>query len=125
VLPGGVRITASQEIPLNSPSLSVIIETVRYRITLSDSSLPDLDRKVAAFTELESFKWVRQKRGKTTELDLRHELKELKADGAALEMVIARGKPLEFAAAITGLPLEQLVGSRIEKTEVIFSDSLG
>jgi radical SAM family uncharacterized protein/radical SAM-linked protein len=125
VLPSGVRIVASQEIPLNSPSLSVIIDAVRYRVALRELSPSDLRQKADAFVALESSKWVRQKRGKTTEFDLRHELKDLSVDGTVLEMVIARGKPLEFAAAITGLPLEQLIGSRIEKIEVIFSDSLG
>ena len=53
-------------------------------------------------------------------LDLRHELVSLKGEGNILEMVISRGKPLEFAAAITGLLPEELAEARIEKLEVIF-----
>ncbi|GAM10480.1 putative protein [Geobacter sp. OR-1] len=124
VLPEGVRIVFAEEIPLNSPSLSVIIDAVRYRVTLWEHFDLDLAQQVTAFVALDSCKWVRQKRGKTTELDLRQELKELKmVDGTILEMVVSRGKPLEFASAITGLPLELLADCRIEKTEVIFSDS--
>jgi radical SAM-linked protein len=125
VLPGGCRIVAAKEIPLKSQSLSVIIEAVRYKVTLAGMPSEDLQRGVDAFLKLESFVWIREKRGKVTELDLRRELRELNSDGEILEMVISRGKPLEFAAAITGLSLEQLAGARIEKTEVIFSESIG
>jgi len=39
-----------------------------------------------------------------------------------VEMVVGRGKPLEFAAAITGMPPDELRGVRIEKLEVLFKD---
>ena len=45
---------------------------------------------------------------------------ELAASGDSLELVVGRGKPREFIAAITGLPPEQLSGCRIEKLDVIF-----
>jgi radical SAM-linked protein len=125
VLPGGCRILAAKEIPLKSPSLSVIIEAVRYKVTLTGVLSEDLQRGVVEFLKLESFVWTREKRGKVIELDLRRELRALNSNGEILEMIISRGKPLEFATAITGLSLEQLAGARIEKTEVIFSESIG
>jgi hypothetical protein len=45
---------------------------------------------------------------------------ELKATADTLEMLVKRGKPLEFASAITGIPEEGLRSSRIEKREVCF-----
>jgi radical SAM-linked protein len=124
VFPSGFRIVAAEEIPLKSPSLSVIIAAVRYRVTLQGLAGLDLQQKTAEFLQMDSYLWIRQKRGKVTELDLRRELQELNACGSTLEMVIARGKPIEFASAITGLPLEQLKDTCIEKIEVIFSDSI-
>jgi hypothetical protein len=56
------------------------------------------------------------------ELDLRKELVELHEGENSLEMTIRRGKPLEFAAAITSLTPEELADTRIEKLEVIFKE---
>lgn len=124
VLPDGMKIVAAVEIPLNSPSLSVIIDSVRYRVTLHELGGVDLDRCVADFLARETFPWKREKRGKVSELDLRSGVKELIRDGDVLEMVIAKGKPIEVAAAVTGVPVAQLAGSRIEKIKVLFYDTL-
>lgn len=123
VLPNGFRIVAAEEIPLKSKALSVIIDSVRYRIILNSLQCTDLQEKAADFLRLQSFIHKREKRGKVSELDLRMELKELKTEGTTIEIVVSRGKPLEFASAITGLSVEDLSGVQIEKTEVIFSDS--
>lgn len=126
VLPSGVRVVAAEEIPLNSPSLSVIIKAVRYRVTLPGGLAQGLEAQMAAFLALDSLPYRREKRGKVTEFDLRHEARSIDVTAAgALELVISRGKPLEFVAAITGLPLEQLADCRIEKLDCIFTDSLG
>jgi hypothetical protein len=65
------------------------------------------------------------KKGKCLELDLRKELSGLVATADSLEMVVRRGKPLEFVAAVTGLPEESLRPSRIEKLEVFFRHTPG
>jgi radical SAM family uncharacterized protein/radical SAM-linked protein len=121
VLPAGMRISAAEEIPLNSPSLSVIIEAVRYRVTVPEQSGVDLSRKATEFLALDSFPWRREKRGKVAEFDLRHELRQVSVRDNSLEIVVGRGKPLEFVSAMTGIPIDGLAGSTIEKLEVIFS----
>jgi radical SAM-linked protein len=121
VLPAGIKIVSAEEIPLKSPSLSVIIDSVRYRVTSEALVGIDLAVKAREFLALESFPWRREKRGKVVELDLRAELREVVADGYSVELLVARGKPLEFVAAIMGVPLEQLAESRIEKLEVVFA----
>ncbi|GFO67687.1 B12-binding protein [Geomonas limicola] len=121
-LPEGVRVLEAQDIPLRSPSLSVIMERVRYRVTLPAHLAVGLDELVERFLALESAPLKREKKGKVVEFDLRHELCELKADGAALEMVVGRGKPAEYAAAILGVPVEELREARLEKLEVLFAE---
>jgi radical SAM-linked protein len=121
VLPPSMEIMEAREIPLQAESLSVIMAAVRYRVTLPGSNGVDLPLSAERFLALESCPFRREKRGKTLELDLRHELVQLKGDGDILEMTISRGKPLEFAAAITGLAPEELAGAKIEKLDVIFS----
>ncbi len=122
VLPEGVRILDSFVIAQGSPALAVSIDRARYRVTLPASLGSDLPALADRFLALESFPLRREKRGKVTELDLRRELTELLASGNALEMVIRRGKPVEFAAAITGLDPAELADARIEKLEVAFKE---
>ena len=119
-LPEGVRILEASEIPLRSESLSVLTEAVRYRVFLPEGLVPDLPQKAKDFLILENFPHRRIKKGKASEFDLRQELVELSATADALEMLVKRGKPLEFASAITGIPEEGLRSSRIEKREVCF-----
>jgi radical SAM family uncharacterized protein/radical SAM-linked protein len=122
-LPEGVRVTEAVRIPMRAPALSVIMEKVRYRVTLPEQLTGELQQKVAGFLELESSPLRREKRGKVVEFDLRHELSDLTASGHVLEMVVGRGKPVEYAAAILGVANEELKDARLEKLEVIFSDS--
>lgn len=122
VLPQGIAIMAAQSIPAKSPSLSAITERVRYRVTLPEVEA-DLAQRVEAFLALDSCPFSRTKKHGVQEYDLRHELHSLSSTADSLTMEIGRGKPLEFAAAITGLAPETLKGSRIEKLEVIFNDS--
>ncbi|MGD0845561.1 MAG: TIGR03960 family B12-binding radical SAM protein [Geobacteraceae bacterium] len=122
ILPEGLQILEAAVIPPGSPSLAVILDRVRYRVTLSGAIQADLPALADAFLARERYPLRREKKGKVAELDLRKELVELRAFDNALEMTIRRGKPLEFAAAITGLTPEKLADTRIEKLEVVFKE---
>jgi len=122
-LPEGMRVVEAAEISMKAPSLSVIMEKVRYRVTLPDALKLDLPGKIAEFLALESSPMRREKKGKVVEFDLRHELYQLSAEGQALEMVVGRGKPSEFAAAILGVSVEELKDARLEKLEVLFAET--
>ena len=63
VLPESVKIMEAHEIPLRAESLSVIMEAVRYRVTLPYDLL-ELPRLVAEFMALESYPFRREKKGK-------------------------------------------------------------
>lgn len=119
-LPAGMEILEAGEIPLKSESLSVILEATRYRVSLPAGLVTDLAAKVDEFLRLDSFVHLRIKKGKSVELDLRKELRYLEASLDSLEMVVGRGKPLEFTAAVTGMPEDSLRSARIEKLEVLF-----
>ncbi|HLO27112.1 MAG TPA: TIGR03960 family B12-binding radical SAM protein [Geobacteraceae bacterium] len=120
VLPEGLEILESGEIPLRTESLSVIMDKIRYRVTLPDTATLDLPSCVEKFLALETYPLHREKKGKSQDLDLRRELAELQAEGSSLEMLVGRGKPLEFAAAVTGLSPAELAAARIEKLDVVF-----
>jgi radical SAM-linked protein len=122
VLPPGMRVMEAAAIPRSAPSLSVITDSVLYRLTLPDNAPSDLQSRADRFMELESFPYRREKKGKTVELDLRMEVVRLTALGNILETTLRRGKPLEIAEAVTGLKPAELAGTRIEKLEVFFKD---
>jgi hypothetical protein len=117
-----MEILEAREIPLRAESLSVIMEKIRYRVTLAEPVPCDLPAAAARFLALESCPLHREKKGKTQDFDLRRELAELKADAISLEMLVGRGKPLEFTAAVTGLSPTELIRARIEKLAVTFRE---
>jgi radical SAM family uncharacterized protein/radical SAM-linked protein len=124
-LPEGIEILQANEIPLKSESLSVISESTRYRVVIPPGHDVDLAARASDFFMLDSFLHTRVKKGKSVELDLRRELLELRGTDESLEMLVMRGKPLEFAAAVTGLPEESLRSARIQKIAVNFKEISG
>jgi radical SAM family uncharacterized protein/radical SAM-linked protein len=123
-LPEGVRVLEAALVPMRALALSVIMERVRYRVTLPEQLAVDLEQKAAQFLALESWPLRREKKkGKAVEFDLRHELFELTVGERTLEMVVGRGKPVEFSGAILGLPAEALKEARLEKLEVLFAQA--
>lgn len=121
-LPEGLRVLEAELIDLKSPSLSTLIERTRYRITFDDSWADRLAGLCESF--LARSEWViqRRKKGEIQAVDLRAELSSLAASGSALELVARRGKPLEFARAISGEPELEADDVRIRKLDVIFAE---
>lgn len=122
-LPKGVSVIRAWPVPAKSPSLSVIMERVRYRVTLPDKLSKGIEKSAACFMALETFPFKRVKKNGLQEYDLRHELFDLAAAEKSLTMEIGRGKPLEFVSAMTGFSIKELEECRIEKLAVIFKDS--
>jgi len=124
VLPEGLRILESEEVDAKSPSISTLIEATRYRITIADADPEELLKRCVLFLAHDAFAIQRTKKGQTTSVDLRGETVSLSAEGQAVELVAKRGKPVEFARAITGD--EALKGDdiQVEKLEVIFTSPL-
>ena len=122
-LPEGIAVLSAWVVPAKSPSLSAIMERVRYRVMLPDRLSPGLELSAANFMALATSPFRRVKKNGPQEYDLRHELFSLTAAENSLTMEIGRGKPLEFASAITGIAIKELEDCRIEKLEVIFKDS--
>jgi S-adenosylhomocysteine hydrolase len=73
------------------------------------------------FLAHDAFVIQRIKKGQTTTVDLRGETVSLVADGQSVELVAKRGKPVEFARAITGNEALQGDDIQVEKQEVIFT----
>ncbi|HEY3309411.1 MAG TPA: TIGR03960 family B12-binding radical SAM protein [Desulfuromonadaceae bacterium] len=119
-LPEGLAILKAEYVDPKSPSLSTLIDKTRYRITLDDSFSASLPELCVQFLAQPEYVIERKKKGDTQSIDLRAEVAALTPCDAALELVAGRGKPLEFARAITGQPGLAADEVRIEKLEVLF-----
>ncbi|MBV5338321.1 MAG: TIGR03960 family B12-binding radical SAM protein [Deltaproteobacteria bacterium] len=120
VLPEGLRILTAEEVDAKAPSLSTLIEATRYRITVADADPEELVKQCVQFLAHDVFAIQRSKKGQTTSVDLRGETVSLTAAGQTVELVAKRGKPVEFARAITGNVELQGDEIQVEKLEVIF-----
>jgi len=120
-LPEGLRILEAARIDLKSPSLSTLIERTRYRITFSDEWAGRLSGLCRDFMAVDEYVIQRKKKGEIQTVDLRREVSSLTSSGSTLELVARRGKPLEFARAISGDETIQGDEIRIEKLDVIFA----
>lgn len=122
-LPAGIGILEAQLIDVKTPALSTLIGMTRYRITFDTSWSDKLHNLCVQFLAHDAFVIQRaKKKGETQSIDLRKEVATLTASGATLDLVAGRGKPLEFAKAISGNQELQSDDIRIEKLEVFFTD---
>jgi radical SAM-linked protein len=123
VLPVGLKILEAREMPPKSPSLSTLMEGIRYRLTFPTPLDEGLPSAVGRFLALEDYPLIRKRKKGDLFLDLRQELLEASVEGNLLSILVRRGKPLEFAAAITGLSIQELEAVAILKSDVIFAAS--
>ena len=120
VLPEGLRILESEEVDAKSPSISTLIGATRYRITIAGADPDELLEQCVQFLAHDTFAIQRTKKGQTKTVDLRDEAVTLSADGQTMELVARRGKPIEFARAVTGNEALQGDDIQVEKIEVLF-----
>ena len=120
VLPEGLRILEAEQVDLKSPSLSTLIDKTRYRITFDESVSGQLPELCVQFMAHAKFVIQRKKKGEVQSIDLRGEVAALTALASSVELVAGRGKPVEFARAISVNDTLQADQIRIEKLEVLF-----
>ena len=120
VLPEGLQILEATRIDVKSPSLSTLIDTTCYRITFDEQYSARLSDLCVQFLAHTDYVIQRKKKGDIQTIDLRGQVTALTASGTSLELVAGRGKPLEFARAITGNADLQADDIRVEKLEVHF-----
>jgi radical SAM-linked protein len=121
VLPEGLRIMECAETAAKSPSISTLIDATHYRITVDEAAPEQLQSQCVQFMAQNTCVIQRTKKGQTQTVDLRGETVTLSAEGQVLDLVARRGKPVEFARAITGDETLQGDDIQVEKLDVIFA----
>ncbi|GFE62021.1 B12-binding protein [Geobacter sp. AOG2] len=124
VLPEGLQVLEAELVDVKSPSLSPQMAATHYRITLNKTLSGDLSEKCELFLAHDSFVIQRIKKGERQTIDLRRETVSLVAGNGSIELVAGRGKPVEYARAITGDDTLSMDDLRVEKLEVIFRPAL-
>jgi len=120
VLPDGMQILEADLTDVKSPSLSTRMAATHYRITLNEAASGDLPAKCEQFLAQDSFVIQRIKKGERQTIDLRAETVSLVAAAGSIELVAGRGKPVEYARAITGNDALTMDELRVEKVGVVF-----
>ncbi|KAB0664405.1 TIGR03960 family B12-binding radical SAM protein [Oryzomonas japonica] len=121
VLPEGLRILEAERVDVKSPSLSTQMIATHYRITFNNVPCDDLPQKCEQFLAHSDFVIQRIKKGERQTIDLRSETVSLVAGPDSLDLVAGRGKPVEYARAITGDDTLAMDDLRVEKLDVVFA----
>jgi radical SAM-linked protein len=122
VLPRGLEILEAVQADVKAPSLSTLIDRTCYRLTFHGFDPEVLAESCVQFMAHSEFVIQRKKKGETQSVDLRGETVSVTASGTSVELVARRGKPLEFARALSGNSNLQADDIRIEKLDVVFND---
>jgi radical SAM family uncharacterized protein/radical SAM-linked protein len=118
-LPEGFRVLEGASLHWQTPSPSVSIKEVLYRVALPPAAPADLDRRLEEFLASDAIPVERTKGGKSVTVDLRPDVLGLELAGDALLLRVAKGSPTLLAAHLLGISPEEGRALRIRKTAVV------
>jgi radical SAM family uncharacterized protein/radical SAM-linked protein len=118
-LPEGFKVLEGASLPWQTPSPSVSIKEVLYRVTLPAEVPEDLDRRLEAFLAAGEVFVSRDKGGKSVSVDLRPDVIDLEHADGALLLTMIKGSPTRLTEHLLGLSVEQARSLRIRKTAVV------
>ena len=121
-LPQGFRILEGAALHWQTPSPSVSIREVIYRVLLPDDAPKDLAGRVAAFLAASSVPVTRLKGHKTVTIDLRPDVLDLVLATDALWLHLRKGSPALLAAHLLGITTEAARSLEIRKTAALLGD---
>jgi radical SAM family uncharacterized protein/radical SAM-linked protein len=117
-LPDGFTIVEGAEIPWKSASPSATLASSHYRVPLPDPVPADLDERIEHLLAAEQVPYERQHKGRLKQLDLRPDIIALSRTAGELELELKKGSPLQVAALLLDLEVEQIRKLGILKTAV-------
>ncbi|WP_035058104.1 TIGR03960 family B12-binding radical SAM protein [Desulfuromonas sp. TF] len=118
-LPEGFKVLEGASLPWQSPSPSVSIKEVLYRVGLPPETPEDLDRRLEDFLTASEVLVGRDKGGKRVSVDLRPDVIGLEQADGDLLLTMVKGSPTLLAAHLLGLTVEGARSLRIRKTAVV------
>lgn len=122
-LPPGLEILEASEVPWQTASPSVSIESTLYRVSLKEQSPADLQQRCADFLAADDVPGERQKKQGIETFNLRPTVLDLKVEADALLLTLKKGSPLPVAGYLLGIGPVAARNLTIRKVEVVLADS--
>lgn len=117
-LPEGFTIVEGTKIPWKAASPSAALASSHYRVPLPKLVPQDLDERIAGFLGAEQIPYEKHHKGRLKRLDLRPDIVALSRTAGALELELKKGSPLQVAALVLDLEVEQIRKLGVLKTAV-------
>ncbi len=118
-LPEGFRITEAEIIPWKSPSPSAAVASSCYRVPLPESVPEDLRERITNFLDAEQILVARIKKGVEKQIDIRPDVLELSQIGVELQIQLIKGSPLQVAASLLKIDVEDIRRLGVRKTGIV------
>ena len=123
-LPGGFKIIEAEVVPWKSPSPSASVASTRYRVPLPPSIPEDLAERMESFLSAEQILVTRIKKKRTEQIDLRPDLLEMALIDGELELVLKKGSPLQVAAYLFKMEIEEIRRLQVRKIGITLKSSV-
>ena len=119
-LPEGFEIAEGYVIPWKSPSPSAAVVSSSYLVPLPETVPADLAQQIGAFLARSEVPVERIKKGGTRTVDVRSDVLDLALVESGLHLELTKGSPLQIAALLLDLDIEEVRRLGVLKTGVSF-----
>ena len=122
-LPEGFTVIEGQVVPWKSPSPSAAVAASSYRVPLPRKVPVDLTERIEKMLAADRLIVHKQKKGREVELDLRPDIAAIKQVDGELELLLKKGSPLQVAAYLLEMDIEDIRRLQVRKIGIILKDS--
>ncbi|MCD6582302.1 MAG: TIGR03960 family B12-binding radical SAM protein [Desulfuromusa sp.] len=118
-LPDGFKIVEGKIIPWKSPSPSATVASSCYRVPLPELLPEDLTERIISFLDADQILVARIKKGVEKQTDIRPDVLELSRIGDELQIEVIKGSPLQVAATLLEMDIEDIRRLGVRKTGIV------
>lgn len=118
-LPEGFKIVEARTIPWKSPSPSASVASSYYRVPLPAPFPEDLTERIISFLDADQILVARIKKGVEKQIDIRPDVLELSWIGDELQIEVIKGSPLQVAATLLEMDIEDIRRLGVRKTGIV------
>ncbi|MDA3902947.1 MAG: TIGR03960 family B12-binding radical SAM protein [Desulfuromusa sp.] len=123
-LPDGFKIVEGEVIPWKSSSPSAAVASSCYRVPLPEPVPEDLHERISNFLNADQIIVSRLKKGLEKKIDIRPDVLELCQVGTELKIELVKGSPLQVAANLLEMEVEDIRRLGVRKTGLVLKESL-
>jgi radical SAM-linked protein len=121
-LPDGFKIIEGEIIPWKSPSPSVSVASSCYRVPLPQPAPKDLTERIISFLDKDQVLISRIKKRREKQIDLRPNVLKLFQIDNELQIELIKGGPLQVAAYLFELDVEDVRRLAVKKTGIVLKN---